>query len=116
MTILLIAEDLDQYVGDQYFHVKTKSFLCHSSIPFEMAPKKKEYSTDLRSLVIDYCLNIDSYATIAKKLLIPRPIIQLVATKYKRTKRTLNLSGRDRKRKTTASVDRIIQCKIKVDL
>ena len=114
MTTLLIGEDLDQY-GGHYFHAKTKALLFHSSIPFEMVPKKNEYPTDLRSLVVDYFLNRNSYATIAKKLLIPHPTIQSVITKCKTTKCTMNLSGRGRNRKTTSSLHRIIQHKIKVD-
>ena len=80
-----------------------------------MAPKKKEHSTDLRSLVIKHFLNGDSYAVIAKKALIPRPSVQYIVQKYKKTKCIVNLSRGGRKRKTTAAVDRIIQRKIKVD-
>jgi transposase len=80
-----------------------------------MAPKKREHSTDLRSLVIEHFLHGDSYAVIAKKVLIPRPTVQSIIQKYKRTKCIVNLPGRGRKRKTTAVVDRIIQRKIKVD-
>ena len=83
--------------------------------PFEMAPKKKEYSTDLRSLVIQHFLNGDSYAVIAKKVLIPHPTIQSITKKYNKIKCILNLSGRDRKRKATDFVDGIMQRKIKVD-
>ena len=35
-----------------------------------MAPKKKEHSGDIRSLVIEHFLNGDSYAMRAKKVLI----------------------------------------------
>ena len=80
-----------------------------------MAPKKKEHSPDLRSRVIQHFLNGDSYTDIAEKVLIPRPTIQSIIQKYKKTRCVLNLSGRGRKRKTTAAVDRIIQRKIKVD-
>ena len=90
MTRLVIGKDLDQCVGELYIHVKTKALWCHSSLPFEMAPKKNEYSTDLRSLVTEHFSNNDSYATIAKKLLIPRPTIQSI---IKKTKRIVNLSG-----------------------
>ena len=48
-------------------------------------------------------------------MLIPGPTVQSIIKIYKRTKCILNLSGRGRKRKTTASVDRIIQRKIKLD-
>lgn len=80
-----------------------------------MAPKKKEHSTDLRSLVIQHFLNGDSYAMIAKKVRIPRPTVQSIVQKYKKTKCIVNLFGRGRKRKTTPAVDRIIQRKIKTD-
>jgi len=80
-----------------------------------MAPKKKEYSTDFRTLVIKHFLNGDSYAEIAQKVLIPRPSVQSIIKKYKQTKCISNLSGRGRKRKTTAHVDRVIQRKIKAD-
>ena len=52
---------------------------------------------------------------IAKKVLIPHPTVQSIIKKYKQTKCILNHSGRGRKRKTTASADRIIQRKIKLD-
>ena len=93
---------------------KVKTFLL-SIFHNEMAPKKKEHSTDLRSLVIRHFLNGDSYASIAGKLLIPRSTVQSIVQKYKQTKCIVNLFGRGRKRKTTAAVDRIIQRKIKVD-
>ena len=66
-----------------------------------MAPKKKEHSADIRSLVIERFFNGDSYAMIAKKVLIPRSTIQSIIKKYKQTKYILNLTGRGRKRKTT---------------
>lgn len=80
-----------------------------------MAPKKKEYSTDSRSLVIEHFLNGDSYAEIAKKVLIPRPTVQSIVKNFKETKCIPNLSGRGRKRKTISSVDGIIQQKIELD-
>ena len=51
----------------------------------------------------------------AKKVLIPHPTVQSIIKKLKQTKCILNLSGRERKRKTTASVDRIIQRKRKLN-
>ena len=66
-----------------------------------MTPKKKEHSSDIRSLVIEHFLNGDSYAMIAKNVLIPRPTVQSIIKKYKQTKCILNLLGRGRKRKTT---------------
>ena len=43
-----------------------------------MAPRKKEHSGEIRSLVIEHLFNGDSYAMIAKKMLIPRPTIQSI--------------------------------------
>ena len=80
-----------------------------------MAPKKKEHSTDLRSLVVQHFLNGDSYGEIAKKVLLPRSTIQYIVKRYKETKCIANLAGRGRKRKTAPIVDRAIQRKIKVD-
>ena len=73
MITCLIGRDLDQYIGRHCFRVKKRAFLCHSLIPFETASKKNEYSTDLQSLVIQHFLKGNSYAVIAKKVLIPRP-------------------------------------------
>ena len=58
-----------------------------------MARKKKEHSGDIRSLVIEHFFNGDSYAMIAKQVLIPHPTIQFIIKKYKQTKCILNLSG-----------------------
>ena len=63
-----------------------------------MAPKKKEHSGDIRSLVIEHFFNGDSYAIRAKK---SAPTVQSIIKKYKQTKCILNLSGRGRKWKTT---------------
>ena len=62
-----------------------------------MAPTKKEHSRDIRSLVIEHFLNGDSYAMIAKKVLISSPTVQSIIKKYKQTKCIVNLSGRGRK-------------------
>lgn len=81
-----------------------------------MAPRKtKEYSNDLRELVIKHFLNGDSEREIAKKVLIPRTSVHYIISKYKATKCIANMSGRGRKRKTTARVDRVLQRKIKAD-
>ena len=50
---------------------------------------------------MEHFLNGDSYAMIAKNVLIPRSTVQSIIKKYKQTKCILNLSGRGRKRKTT---------------
>ena len=41
-----------------------------------MPPKKKEHSGDIRSWVIEQFFNGHSYAMRAKKVIIPRPIVQ----------------------------------------
>ena len=80
-----------------------------------MAPKKKEYSFDMRETVIKHYLNGDSERQIATKMLIPRSSINSIITKYKKTKCIRNILGRGGKRKTSVNLDRIIQRKIKVD-
>ena len=81
-----------------------------------MPRKKKEYSNDLREVVIKHFLNGDSEREIACKVLIPRSSVNYMITKYKSMKCIGNMIGRDRKRKTTIHTDRIIQRKIKSDL
>ena len=80
-----------------------------------MAPKKKEYSFDLRETVIKHFLNGDSEHDIAGKMIIPRNSVHYIITKYKKTKCIENIIGRGRKRKTSMHLDRIIQRKVKVD-
>ncbi|CAF3806888.1 unnamed protein product [Rotaria socialis] len=73
-----------------------------------MAPKK-EHSNDLRTLVIKHYQNDKSPREIAAKTLLPRSSVQYIVDKYKSTKCIGNLFGRDRKRKTAARADRLIQ-------
>ena len=81
-----------------------------------MAPrKKKEYSNDLREVVIKHFFNGYSERKIACKVLIPRNSVNYMTTKYKSMKCVGNMIGRGRKRKTTIHTDRIIQHKIKTD-
>ncbi|CAF1479687.1 unnamed protein product [Didymodactylos carnosus] len=80
-----------------------------------MAPKKKEHSDDLRSLVIKHHLNGDSQREIAKKVLLSRETVRSMINKYKNTKYIGNLFGRGRKRKTTTTTDQLIQRKLKID-
>ena len=80
-----------------------------------MAPKKKEHNNDLRNLVIQHYQNGDSQREIAAKALLPRTIVQYMIEKYKSTKCIGNLFGRGRRRKTTATTDRFIQRKVKLD-
>ena len=81
-----------------------------------MAPRrKKEYSNDLREMVIKHFSNGDFEREIACKVLIPRSVVNYMITKYKSMKCIGNMIGRGRKRKTTIHTDRIIQRKIKTD-
>ena len=82
-----------------------------------MAPKRKEYSDDLRTLVIKHFLNGDSQREIAKKTLLSRETVRSMIKKYKSTKCIGNLfgRGRKRKRKTAATTYRLIQRKLKCD-
>ena len=80
-----------------------------------MALKKKEYSCDLRELVIKHYLNGDSEHGIAQKTLIPCDSARYMIAKYKSTKCIRNIIGRGRKQQTTTHTDRIIQRKIKID-
>ena len=76
---------------------------------------KKEYSKDLRQLVIKHFLNSDFEHEIAKKVLIPRDSVHYIITKYKSTKCIGNLMGRGRRRKTSTHIDRILQRKVKTN-
>ena len=80
-----------------------------------MAPKKKEYSFDLRETVIKHFLNGDSEHDIAEKMIIPRNSVHCIITKYKKTKCIESIIGRGRECKTSMHFDRIIQRKVKVD-
>lgn len=80
-----------------------------------MAPKKKEHSNDMRCLVIKHYQNGDSQRDIASKTLLPRSTVEYIIKKYKMTKCIGNLFGRGRKRKTTATTDRLIQRKLKLN-
>ena len=80
-----------------------------------MAPKKKEYSVDLRQTVIKHYLNGHSEHEIAQKMIIPQTSVHYIIDKHKKTKCVQNISGRGRKRNTTVYLDRAIQRKIKAD-
>ena len=79
-----------------------------------MAPKKKEHSNDLRTLVIRHYQNGDSLSKIAAKTLLSPSTLQYMVDKYKLTKCIGHLFGRARKSKTRASTDRHIQLKLKL--
>ncbi|CAF3688027.1 unnamed protein product [Rotaria socialis] len=81
-----------------------------------MAPKKtKEYSNDLREVVIKHYLNGNNEREIAQSVLIPRTSVHYMIQKYKSTKCIGNIIGRGRKRKTTSHTDRNVKRKIKAD-
>ena len=81
-----------------------------------MAPeKKKEYSNDLREVVIKHFLKGDCEREIACKVLIPHSSVNYMIKKYKSMKCIGNMIGRGRKRKTTIHTDRIVQRQIKTD-
>ncbi|CAF3080826.1 unnamed protein product [Rotaria socialis] len=80
-----------------------------------MALKKKEHSNDIRTLVIKHYQNGDSQRDILSKALLPRSTVEYIIKKYKMTKCIGNLLGRGRKRKTTATTDRLIQRKLKLN-
>ena len=80
-----------------------------------MAPKKKEHKNDTRNLVIQHDQNGDSQREIAAKTLLPRTTIRYMIEKYKSTKCIGNLFGCGCIMKTTATTDRLIQRKVKLD-
>ena len=83
-NVLIQLLRIDKYL--RIFSMKTDFF-------FNMAPKKKEHSNDLRTLVINHYLNDDSQREIAKKMLFSRPTVQSIIKRYKNTKCIGNLFG-----------------------
>ena len=80
-----------------------------------ISKNKKEYSNDLRELVIKHFLNGDSEREIAKKVLIPRDSLHCIIAKWKPTKFIGTLKGQARRRKTSTNTDRILQRKARTD-
>ena len=74
--------------------------------------KLKEYSNNLRNLVIRHFLSGFSDRDITHKILISRTSIRYIISKYRSTKCIRNIIGRGQKKKTTAHVDRSIRRKI----
>ena len=68
-----------------------------------MAPKKREHSNGLRTLIIQHYQHGDSLSEIAPKTSLSRSTVQYMVDKYKSTKCIGNLFGRGRKRKTRAT-------------
>ncbi len=80
-----------------------------------MPPKKKEHNNNLRTLVIRHYENGDSLREAVAKTWLPRYIVQYMVDKYYSTKRIDNLFGDGRKTKITATTDRLIQRKLKLN-
>jgi hypothetical protein len=87
--------------------------MCWEWFVLVMAPKKEEYSNDLRTLVIKHFQNGDSQWETAAKTLLPRETVRYILNEYKRTKYIGTLFDRGRKRITTATSYRLIQRMLK---
>ena len=79
-----------------------------------MAPKKKEHSNDLRTLVIRHYQNGDSLSEMAAKTLLSQSTVQRMVDKYISAKCIGHLFGHGRKRRTRATANRLIQRKLKL--
>ena len=64
-----------------------------------MAPKKKEHSNEVRSLIIKHYQNGDSQREIASNMLVLRKTVRYIIQKYKATKCISNLFGHGHKTK-----------------
>ena len=69
----------------------------------------------MRELVIKHFLKGDTERDIPQKVLISRNTVHSIIAKYKSTKCFASVWGRERKWKTAANIDRIIQRKIKMN-
>ena len=69
----------------------------------------------MRKTVIKHYLDDDYKRQITTKMLIPHSSYNSIITKDRKTKCIGHILGQARQRKTLASVDRIIQRKIKAD-
>ena len=96
---------------DMYLRILSKKI----DFFFAMAPKKKDYSSDLQTFVIKHYSNGDSQREISKKVLLSRSTVQSIIKKHKNSKCIGNLFGRCRKRKTIAMTDRLLKRKLKLD-
>ena len=74
-----------------------------------MAPKKKEHTNDLRTLVIRHNQDGDLLSEIAAKTLLSRATVQYLADKYKSTKCIAHLFRFGRKKETSATTDQPVQ-------
>ena len=71
-----------------------------------MAPRKKDHSKDLRSLIVKHHQNGDSHLEVSSKVLLPRETIRYIVRKYKEIKCIGNVFGCVHNRKTTDATDR----------
>ncbi|GAV01586.1 hypothetical protein RvY_12274 [Ramazzottius varieornatus] len=77
-----------------------------------MAPPRKQYSLDMRNLVIKKHLNKISNHEISGQLCIPRTSVLNIVRNFKDTGNVGQKPGRGRKRKTSALTDRLIVRKV----
>ena len=113
------------YEGERFLYLHEHILFCYFLENFSHGTKKsayimaptsrKEFSHDLREVVIKRYLYGDSERDIARDLLISRNAVHYMIAKCKSTKCIGNLIGRGRKRKTTAHLDRVTQRKIKIN-
>ena len=82
---------------------------------FQMAPRRHEYSIDIRQKMIQKFLNSDFQRQVFTDMLLPRTSVRKMTNKYEATKCLGNLTGRRRKWETTIRVDRLIEHKLKCD-
>ena len=88
-------------------------FISNVMFYFEMAPRRHEYSIDIRQKVIQKFLNSDSQCQIATDMLLPRTSVQKMINKYEATKCLDNLTSGGRKREKRIRVDQLIEHKLK---
>ncbi|KAH9083242.1 hypothetical protein LEN26_021043 [Aphanomyces euteiches] len=79
-----------------------------------MAPRR-EYSDDLKQVIIRHHLECKSYAKIAEIVLIPRSSVQYIVEKFKTLGMFSNVPRPGRPRLTTESLDRVIIREAKKD-
>ena len=80
-----------------------------------MSPAQREYSSKYLQLAIKCYSKSDSEHEITNKMFRSKSSIRSMITKYRKIKSIANLADKDRKRKTTIRVNRIIQWKIRAN-
>lgn len=71
-------------------------------------PKKREFSSDLRQLIIAHYSDGDSIRTISNDVKVSHSTVHYIIKKWKQSELVINRNGRGRKRLTTSHIDRII--------